>query len=183
MEIIEPLLPAVHEVIMPESIDPESGAIIPAQILQAAVAEETQAEREARVLAKVTPTLEADGYSYAAPVAAALLPDHSSESDWAETGAGVVKQPVDRAAYREAWAWDGASVVVDAAQKAAIRWQRARRIRNKLLRESDAEIMSAQERGQAAAVTAWKAYRQSLRDIPQTYAGNLDGVAWPARPA
>ena len=52
--------------------------------------------------------------------------------------------------------------------------------RNTKLAETDWEIVMHKEKG-TNIPTAWKTYRQSLRDITDTYT-SLDDVVWPEKP-
>ena len=61
----------------------------------------------------------------------------------------------------------------------AVRWQRIRTTRNKLLRACD-WIGATDTQLEAAKKSAWEAYRQALRDVPQTQ--SVDGVQWPTQP-
>jgi len=64
---------------------------------------------------------------------------------------------------------------------AAMVMQSIRYNRNRLLRETDwTQLADIDE----ATKAQWTEYRQTLRDIPQTWAGTMDAteVVWPARP-
>ena len=56
-----------------------------------------------------------------------------------------------------------------------------RRQREPLLAEADIMIHKALDTGQGA--VPYRQYRQALRDITDTYAGRLDELEWPAKPA
>ena len=59
-----------------------------------------------------------------------------------------------------------------------------RQIRNELLNLSDIYVMS--DRWDTYTVSKkdeWKNYRQSLRDLPQTYANNIHAVVYPIKPS
>lgn len=58
-----------------------------------------------------------------------------------------------------------------------ITWDNIRTTRNRLLKKSDYTQMSDWPGDRAA----WAAYRQQLRDIPQTFA-NTNDVIWPTPP-
>jgi len=60
-------------------------------------------------------------------------------------------------------------------------WEEIRQLRNKLLTDSDwISIPDAKPTGQT--LQNWKTYRQTLRDIPQTYA-TVDLIVWPTIPS
>lgn len=59
-------------------------------------------------------------------------------------------------------------------------WYLVRTERDRLLEESDIEILKTLESGQAVS-QAMQDYRTQLRDIPQTYPNPKD-VVWPAKP-
>ncbi len=59
---------------------------------------------------------------------------------------------------------------------------KVRLYRNDLLNESDSYVtIDRWEAYSDAQKTAWRQYRQSLRDIPQI-ADNLDNIVWPIKP-
>ena len=53
--------------------------------------------------------------------------------------------------------------------------------RNKRLADCDWVVIKARENGQQVS-SAWKTYRQALRDITNTY-DNLNDVVWPEKPS
>ena len=64
--------------------------------------------------------------------------------------------------------------------------RRLRVHRDNLLRDTDWVVTKAAETG-VAETTAWKTYRQALRDLPSTTTPELDGpfvknVTWPTKP-
>ena len=63
---------------------------------------------------------------------------------------------------------------------AALELQLLREFRNAKLAETDWEIVMHKEKG-TNIPTALKTYRQSLRDITDTYT-SLDDVVWPEKP-
>ena len=81
---------------------------------------------------------------------------------------------------RDCWRWDGTKVVIDSALESQMRWARARAIRDKLLLLSDGLMARESEQG-GPDETALKAYRQSLRSVPQDYTDPKD-ITWPTKP-
>lgn len=64
--------------------------------------------------------------------------------------------------------------------------RRLREHRDNLLKETDWVVTKASETG-VAETTAWKTYRQQLRDLPSSATPELDGmfiknVTWPTKP-
>ena len=59
-------------------------------------------------------------------------------------------------------------------------WYLVRTERDRLLKESDIEVLKTLELGQTVS-QAMQDYRTQLRDIPQTYSNPKD-VVWPAKP-
>ena len=58
-----------------------------------------------------------------------------------------------------------------------------RNLRNQLLEESDWIVVNALEAG-TTIPSAWKTYRQELRDITKTYSSAEDnGFKWPTKPS
>ena len=65
--------------------------------------------------------------------------------------------------------------------------RRLREHRDNLLKETDWVVTKASETG-VAETTAWKTYRQQLRDLPSSATPELDGmfiknVTWPTKPS
>ena len=80
--------------------------------------------------------------------------------------------------------WDGSSVSADDDAKAtyqtAEKWKRVRSQRDRLLSQTDWVVVKAKETG-TNMPTAWKTYRQALRDVPtQT---DVDNITWPTKPS
>ena len=59
-------------------------------------------------------------------------------------------------------------------------WAAVRLLRDQLLRDSDWAVLPDTPPAKTA-LTAWKTYRQALRDLPQTYERPAD-VVWPEAP-
>ena len=61
-----------------------------------------------------------------------------------------------------------------------ITWDNIRATRDQILRETDWTMTTGASVDQAQ----WAAYRQNIRDIPQTYSGKTpDEVVWPTQPS
>ena len=61
-----------------------------------------------------------------------------------------------------------------------ITWDNIRATRDQILRETDWTMTTGASVDQAQ----WAAYRQNIRDIPQTYSGVApDDVVWPTQPS
>ncbi|HIF9272831.1 TPA: phage tail assembly chaperone [Photobacterium damselae] len=60
------------------------------------------------------------------------------------------------------------------------KWDQIRNIRDSRLKACDFIVIKSNEMGQQVP-DKWKVYRQTLRDIPQTY-DNPDDIVWPAKP-
>lgn len=76
------------------------------------------------------------------------------------------------------WLWDGSQFTAPPAP--APTWDDVRAERDLLLGKSDWTVL-ADAPLTAAQKTAWKAYRQQLRDLPQTY-DDPEDVTWPTAP-
>ena len=79
---------------------------------------------------------------------------------------------------------------VDAEQQKLLDGEAMKRLRihrDNLLKETDWVVTKASETG-VAETTAWKTYRQELRDLPSSATPELDGmfiknVTWPTKPS
>ena len=71
-------------------------------------------------------------------------------------------------------------VIVDSVLERDKRWEQIRRERDARLNESDALMLRANEIGVGG--PAWQAYRQSLRDLPQTQP-DPTRIVWPTPPS
>jgi len=78
--------------------------------------------------------------------------------------------------FRNAWGRVGAKLEVDMPKARTQRLAEIRKDRDKLLDESDKDILRDQEQG-GAKQAALRAYRQALRDLPTTL--NLDAILTP----
>lgn len=79
--------------------------------------------------------------------------------------------------FRGAWRIKKGSVVVDMPLARDIKMKRIRNERNARLQSSDGPSLVAQERGSPVDRQRWVAYRNALRDLPQTI--NLEWIATP----
>lgn len=144
--------------------------------------EVTPAETEAEYLAAIRAGASVGAATYAGTIDAAQLPQDAAAVAHVVDEAGnvsTVPHPDPVRCARAAWRWDGAAVVIDAAQNLEVKKARLREARNRLLDISDALMARANETGQGAA--AWKAYRQALRDLPAN-TPDPENVTWPAKP-
>ena len=72
------------------------------------------------------------------------------------------------------------SQISDAEIEAKMMWKKIRKERNQLLKDSD-YIMVSDAPITTEKKEEWETYRQSLRDIPQTFS-NPDEVVYPTKP-
>tara|TARA_R100000152_G_C6661171_1_gene100006 strand:+ start:191 stop:565 length:375 start_codon:yes stop_codon:yes gene_type:complete len=81
--------------------------------------------------------------------------------------------------YQEYLEWAKSNTVTPA-DPGPSDWDIARRKRNSLLRDSDWTMTTGATVDQAQ----WSAYREKLRDIPQTYKGKATSeIVWPTAPS
>lgn len=96
-----------------------------------------------------------------------------------ETGASIPNDPGNRH-WNEYLTWVSEGNTADP-MDVADPWVEIRGIRDAKLSSSDfTQLPDAPLTAQQ--VTDWATYRQTLRDIPSTYAGNPEGVVWPSEP-
>ena len=81
---------------------------------------------------------------------------------------------------RNCWRWDGSKVVVDSALESQMRWAKIRAIRDRLLSLSDGTMARESEQSGPNEIKL-KAYRQSLRSVPQDHTDPKD-ITWPTKP-
>ena len=96
---------------------------------------------------------------------------------------GVVKlaipKDLDNRHYQEYLEWIKTNKV-DPADPETLTWDDIRTKRNNILRETDWTMTTGATVDQAQ----WAAYRQVIRDIPQTYKDKTpDDVVWPTQPS
>ena len=81
--------------------------------------------------------------------------------------------------YQEYLEWAKTNTVV-AADEDTLTWDSIRATRDQILRDTDWTMTSGATVDQAQ----WAAYRQVIRDIPQTYKDKTpDDVVWPTQPS
>ena len=81
--------------------------------------------------------------------------------------------------YQEYLEWAKTNTAV-AADEDTLTWDDIRATRDKILRDTDWTMTSGATVDQAQ----WAAYRQVIRDIPQTYKDKTpDDVVWPTQPS
>ena len=81
--------------------------------------------------------------------------------------------------YQEYLEWAKTNTA-EAADEDAPTWDSIRATRNKILIDTDWTMTTGASVDQAQ----WAAYRQNIRDIPQTYSGKTpDEVVWPTQPS
>jgi len=80
--------------------------------------------------------------------------------------------------YQEYLAWVEEGNTAEAAD--GLTWDSIRSTRDQILRDTDWTMTTGASVDQAQ----WAAYRQNIRDIPQTYSGKTpDEVVWPTQPS
>ena len=90
--------------------------------------------------------------------------------------------PIDTANshYNECKAQIDAGTLVPQSGKPELTWEEIRSTRNQILRDTDWTMTTGATVDQAQ----WAAYRQVIRDIPQTYKDKTpDDVVWPTQPS
>ena len=76
--------------------------------------------------------------------------------------------------------WLAAGNTVEAAKEYVLTWDDIRVTRDEILRDTDWTMTSGATVDQAQ----WAAYRQTIRDLPQTYKDKTpDDVVWPTQPS
>jgi len=90
--------------------------------------------------------------------------------------------PIDEANtdYQEYLEWVAEGNTAEAADEDTLTWDVIRATRDQILRDTDWTMTTGATVDQAQ----WAAYRQNLRDIPQTYKDKTpDDVVWPTQPS
>ena len=92
----------------------------------------------------------------------------------------VIPFDEDNKDYREYLEWVAEGNTAEAAEEYVITWDENRATRDQILRDTDWTMTSGATVDQAQ----WAAYRQVIRDIPQTYKDKTpDDVVWPTQPS
>ena len=97
-----------------------------------------------------------------------------------ETTSGIIISPFDEANidYQEYLAWVEEGNTAEAAD--SLTWNDIRVKRDGILKDTDWTMTTGATVDQAQ----WAAYRQNIRDIPQTYKDKTpDDVVWPTQPS
>ena len=90
--------------------------------------------------------------------------------------------PLDEAntEYQEYLAWVAEGNTAEAADTETLTWASIRSTRDQILRDTDWTMTT----GATVDQGQWAAYRQVIRDIPQTYKDKTpDDVVWPTQPS
>ena len=82
--------------------------------------------------------------------------------------------------YQEYLEWVAEGNTAEAADEDTLTWDSIRATRDQILRDTDWTMTTGATVDQAQ----WAAYRQNLRDLPQTYKDKTpDDVVWPTQPS
>ena len=99
-----------------------------------------------------------------------------------QVGTHVLSIPFDEANtdYQEYLEWVSEGNTAEAADEDTLTWDSIRATRDQILKDTDWTMTTGATVDQAQ----WAAYRQVIRDIPQTYKDKTpDDVVWPTQPS
>lgn len=81
--------------------------------------------------------------------------------------------------FRNAWRWNGTALDFDLPACRERHLNKLRRVRTDKLQDSDPDFIRALEQNNTTQLNALKAYRQALRDMPQSIAAELTSATTP----
>ena len=91
----------------------------------------------------------------------------------------IIPSDEDNKDYQEYLLWVSEGNTAEAVDN-TLTWDDIRSTRDQILRDTDWTMTTGASVDQAQ----WAAYRQNIRDIPQTYSGKTpDEVVWPTQPS
>ena len=91
-----------------------------------------------------------------------------------------IPENTDNTMWQEYQEWLAEENTTEAADSESLSWDDIRSLRDDILRDTDWTMTTGATVDQAQ----WAAYRQNLRDLPQTYKDKTpDDVIWPTQPS
>ena len=91
-----------------------------------------------------------------------------------------IPENTENVMWQEYQEWLAEGNTTEAADSESLSWDDIRSLRNDILRDTDWTMTTGATVDQAQ----WAAYRQVIRDIPQTYKDKTpDDVVWPTQPS
>ncbi len=91
-----------------------------------------------------------------------------------------IPENTENVMWQEYQEWLAEGNTTEAADSESLSWDDIRSLRNDILRDTDWTMTTGATVDQAQ----WAAYRQNLRDLPQTYKDKTpDDVVWPTQPS